>query len=523
VILHELAATEKLMRDPGSIGHFEEAMRLERDPVRRAAIGRDLAETLVFAGAWEHARELLDEAHVDAAGRDDALALRIETLRVGIATFDPRLVAGIDARLPQLRDAAERGGSAGRELSLLLASLTAVRGGAPQEVLGLVLRGLDDGHLLADSGADSWALPQGFGALVWIDEVERAARLAEDMVADGQRTGSRMGFVSGLAHRAWADVRRGNLIGAEADLRDALGGAIDHDLQLPLPATLWYGADAIVERPQLTEVAAIARVLEVPAGLAPTLTGALALEVRGRVRLVAGEVADGVADLRACGRTFAALRSENPNVSAWRSHIALALPAAESAEARALAAAELADARRVGTARGIGVALRAVGLLAGGEGGIATLREAVGVLESTSARLEHARALVELGAALRRANQRAAGRDPLRAGLEMAHECGATRLAERAATELAATGARPRRLRVVGRDTLTASEQRIARMAAEGLSNREIAQALFVTAKTVENHLGHIYLKFGVRGRGALAAALEQEQPAPSLPGTEAR
>jgi DNA-binding CsgD family transcriptional regulator len=96
----------------------------------------------------------------------------------------------------------------------------------------------------------------------------------------------------------------------------------------------------------------------------------------------------------------------------------------------------------------------------------------------------------------------------------MAHGCGATRLAERATIELAATGARPRRLRAVGRDALTPSEQRIARMAADGLSNREIAQALFVTAKTVENHLGHIYQKLGVDGRRALAGALEREQPA---------
>jgi DNA-binding CsgD family transcriptional regulator len=319
-----------------------------------------------------------------------------------------------------------------------------------------------------------------------------------------------------LAHRALAEVRRGNLVGAEADLRDALDCAIDHDLQLPVLVTLWHGADAIVERPELADLAAMVHDLEVPAGLAPTFTGAVALEVRGRVRLVGGAVAEGVADLRTCGQTLTALGCNNPNLSVWRSHVALALAGAQPDEARALAAAELADARRIGVPRGIGIALGTAGLLAaGGEDGIAMLRESVSVLECASSRLEHARALVELGAALRRTNQRAAARDQLRAGLELAHRCGATRLAERATTELAASGARPRRLRVVGRDALTPSEQRIARMAADGLSNREIAQALFVTGKTVENHLGHIYLKLGVGGRRALADALEREQPAP--------
>jgi DNA-binding CsgD family transcriptional regulator len=515
LLLHELAVAEKLLRDPSAIGHFEEAKRLEREPLRRAQIALDLAEMLAFSGDWERASGLLEAALPYASGRDETLALRIESVRAGIATFDPRLVADLDTRLPQLRAKAEEAGSAGRELSLLLGSLVAARGGSPEDVLRLVTRGFDDGRFLSDAGADSWALPQGLCALLWIDETERAARLANDVVANARRTGSQMGFVTGLAHRALSEVRRGNLVGAEADLRDALDGAINHDLQLPLPATLWYGADAIIERPELADLAAMAQALEVPAALAPTFTGAVALEVRGRVRLLAGEVAEGVADLRTCGQTLTALGFSNPNCFSWRSHIALALAGPQPSEARALAEAELADARRIGVARGIGVAVRTAGVLRGGDDGIAMLREAVSVLEPTSARLESARALVELGAALRRANQRAAARDPLRNGLEMARRCGATRLAERATTELAATGARPRRLRAVGRDALTPSEQRIARMAADGLINREIAQALFVTAKTVENHLGHIYLKLGVGGRRALAEALEREQPAP--------
>jgi len=101
----------------------------------------------------------------------------------------------------------------------------------------------------------------------------------------------------------------------------------------------------------------------------------------------------------------------------------------------------------------------------------------VEVLKASPARLEHTRALVELGGALRRANQRAAAREPLRAGLDLAHRCGATRLAERARSELAATGAKPRRDLSSGVEALTASERRVADMAATGMSNSQIAQA----------------------------------------------
>jgi DNA-binding CsgD family transcriptional regulator len=116
--------------------------------------------------------------------------------------------------------------------------------------------------------------------------------------------------------------------------------------------------------------------------------------------------------------------------------------------------------------------------------------------------------LIELGAALRRGGHRADAREPLALGLERAQRCGAATLAQRGLTELQATGARPRRLMVTGRDALTPSERRIATLAGEGRSNREIAQTLFVTTKTVETHLSHIYRKLDIAGRTHLAAAL---------------
>jgi DNA-binding CsgD family transcriptional regulator len=151
------------------------------------------------------------------------------------------------------------------------------------------------------------------------------------------------------------------------------------------------------------------------------------------------------------------------------------------------------------------VTLRNAGVVIGGSEGEALLREAVATLERAGVGLERARALVELGALLRRDNRRREARDLLRDGLDLAHRAGARSLADRAATELRATGAKPRRAPLTGVDSLTASERRVA---AQGLTNREIAQALFVTARTVEGHLTRTFQKLDLRSRDELTAAL---------------
>jgi DNA-binding CsgD family transcriptional regulator len=139
---------------------------------------------------------------------------------------------------------------------------------------------------------------------------------------------------------------------------------------------------------------------------------------------------------------------------------------------------------------------------------IGQLQEAVATLAGSGAELEHARALVDLGIARRHARRPVNARLPLRAGHELASRCGATVLADRAHQELLASGARPRRSSSSGPDALTPSERRVVELAASGRSNRAIAEALFVTEKTVEAHLGRAYPKLAVRSRHELQDAL---------------
>jgi DNA-binding CsgD family transcriptional regulator len=90
---------------------------------------------------------------------------------------------------------------------------------------------------------------------------------------------------------------------------------------------------------------------------------------------------------------------------------------------------------------------------------------------------------------------------------------GAGRLAQRAETELRATGARPRRVVLTGLESLTPSERRIAELASQDLTNREIAQLLFVTDRTVEGHLTSVFRKLRLDSRNELAAALATGTP----------
>jgi DNA-binding NarL/FixJ family response regulator len=136
------------------------------------------------------------------------------------------------------------------------------------------------------------------------------------------------------------------------------------------------------------------------------------------------------------------------------------------------------------------------------------LEESVGTLRDSPALLERAKSMTELGAAMRRAGHRIAARPLLAEALDLAAGCRARPIAERARAELRAAGGRPRRDHRRGVEALTPSELRVARMAADGQTNRQIAHGLYLTTKTVETHLAHAYAKLGISNRGELPNAL---------------
>ncbi len=506
-LLYELGRAEALARDPRAVGRLHQALQLSEEPRVRARIAIELFELLLYAGQWDAAIALVDGTLRELGGRDPDGAIRLETMRAGMEGYDPRLVERFDRDHGRLRALALRGGRAVRPLSVLLGVLAALRVDGIGEAAGLVQRGLDGGRLLADEGAETW-LPQALTALVSLDELDHAERLAREVLADGAGRGSVFGVSAGSSFLGWVHAQRGALRDAEAELRVGFGLAVEHGLTFALPSIFRYAIDVLPERPGLEDVAALVERIELPPAFEGTASGALLFDVRSRLRLLRGEVAEAIADLRRCGEIFDALHFTNPIISSWRSTLALALRATDPQEAARLVAEELDLARATGLPRPFGVALRAAGLLAGGERGIELLRDAVTALQRSPSRVEQARALTDLGGALRRAGRRAEAREPLREGLQLADHCGAERLAELAEQELRAAGAKPRRRAFSGAESLTASELRIAEMAASGLSNQQVAEALFVTSKTVENHLGRAYQKLGIHSRERLVDAL---------------
>jgi len=314
--------------------------------------------------------------------------------------------------------------------------------------------------------------------------------------------------VLGLScYRALHHLRIGNLADAEADARVAL----ETGPRLPgLHAAVALAAllGTLAERAEFEAAEAADERYRLAEQFPTTMQAGWLIAARGRLRLAERRPAAALGDLLAAGDLFARLRISTPTI-AWRSDAALAhLALGAKAEARALAAEEVTLARAFKGPRTLGVALRAAGLADGGRRGIELLRQAVRVLEGSGARLEHARATAELGAALRRAGQRADSREVLQVALDLAHRCGAIALTEQTRTELVAAGGRPRRLVLSGLDSLTPGERRVAQLAADGMSNREIAQNLFITTRTVEGHLTHAYEKLAITSRQQLPAAL---------------
>jgi len=230
---------------------------------------------------------------------------------------------------------------------------------------------------------------------------------------------------------------------------------------------------------------------------------------RGRLRIAQGRVAEGLEDIIAVGVLLTRSLVTSPGALPWRSEAALVhLALGDRDAAERLTAEELELAEAFGAPRALGIAKRGAGLVAGGDRGQALLREAVDDLARGEAKLERARALADLGAMLRRRNRRTEAREILREALDIAHRTRAAPIVRYAETELRATGARPRRVTLTGVDSLTASERRIAEYASDGLTNREIAQTLFITARTVEGHLTSVFRKLQLDSREQLGAAL---------------
>jgi DNA-binding CsgD family transcriptional regulator len=481
-----------------------------------------LGLALSRAQRFAEAVAVLDRAATSFATPDSDLALALEAAAVGAALNDP-LAAPSDAfRRETLLVRAAGEPSAPPEL-LAAAAFISVLTNQPAEVgADLATRALRAGGTAPPtSGIPPWfAFTTWFShaaiSLLWAERYAQVRPLLDASIAQARATGDSSRLAIGLATRGWLALRRGDPIAAEADARTALVAA---DLPAPTLYRLLNGGVLVKSLVDQGELDAAEQALapldsEAESG---SITASVLRLARGRLRVEQGRVAEGLEDFLTVGARLTSGSVTCPGFLPWRSDAALAhLALGEREPARRLADEELELARAFGTPRALGVAKRAAGVIAGGDRGASLIREAIEDFERGDARIERARALADLGALLRRRNRRTEARELLREALDAAHRLGAKALADQAETELRATGARPRRVVLTGVDSLTASERRIAELASQGLTNREIAQSLFITARTVEGHLTSVFRKLMLDSREELPAALAGGAPIPA-------
>ncbi len=503
-ILLRLGVAEWAAGEPTAIGHLEEALNEARDGPEIAAAAGPLANALIISDQADAAVPLLERAAARIRSTDPRLALRLDGAAALAGLMDDRTAPAALRAVDRLE--ASLGESADPPARVLVAIAHAAmrRGSPPDEALQLIER-----VLAREPSPRPNASASIIVTLLGLEAFGTLQQLCDDMLRAARRRSAVQELMGAASFLAWASYRRGELADAEAQAR----WAVEHATgiwAIDAPAHL---VEILVERDELDDAAAALGRMAPPL-TSHTVVVAAYLMARGQLRMAQGQGQEALQDFLACGERCERLGILD-GLYCWRSEAAIShAMLGNAAEARRLAQKAVEVARVFGRPRGLGVTLRAAGLAEGGERGLDLLDEAVAVLERSEAPVELARALTDHGAALRRAGQRMRARAQLERGLDLAHHLGARRIANQARSELIAAGAKPRRDAITGRDALTASELRVARLAAAGKTNREIAQTLFITTKTASAHLSRTYRKLDVTRRSQLADALVSQTPA---------
>ncbi|WP_210491481.1 LuxR family transcriptional regulator [Patulibacter sp. SYSU D01012] len=502
-LLLELGEIEGGTGNTEGLTHLTEALEgdLSGDDAARGHVARGMLLSLVDPPA------ALAEARAAAAlaASPDA-RLRTEGLLLDIAMYH---ASTVDLRQELLRPA-RRDPAAASPAELAHLAYQRAHEGAPRaEVLDLARRAQVDGRLLQVLSPDSSSY-QLVALALRISEAPEAARRVLDAGEElARRNGNRFSLMHVEHARAYWHLEYGSIAAGIAHGQSGL--AIANELGRRLAA--WTFVSALVElHVQAGDLAAAERVLAehpVPPELEDAVHAAFVLAGRGLLRLVGGEAEEAQALL---ARSVASLDRwgwkaplSTRRVLRWARALAAV---GRTDEALALLDAQEALARGAGTDGVVGVVLATRGRIVGGDEGEAQLRAALALLGPSALRLDEGWAQHALGALLRRRGARTEARAPLRRALEIGDVTGAGLLAGSAREELAATGARALRTALSGPASLTPSERRVADLAAAGLTNRQIAERLWITRKTVELHLGHTYDKLGIRSRTQLPEAL---------------
>jgi DNA-binding CsgD family transcriptional regulator len=505
-VLLELGVAESRATQPGAAEHLVEALRLSAEPVARARVAQELTVVYNLDGRFLESATVLEQAIDTLDDSEVALRFSLEAeagvLAVTGLTARRKLAGRMQAFRAQAQSLAGEPDAA--PVLAVIAEDLAETDGTVDDVVRYAELAFAEGRLLSREGA----VPAiGAAALVLADRPARAEAVMDAAIDDARSRGSIQALRVHLVSRALARLRGGSVADAEADARLSIELSPNEGSNPVRPLQIAWLVEALLEQGR---IGAAERTLAPSEPVAPDGDSMLLqplADIRARLLVHRGRLTEAYEQLTLQLRWQQAWGCRNPGWTSTRSLAALVSRRLDrQLEAHRLAEEDVEAARAFGAPRVIGIALRTLALVEAAPL-TETLAESVAVLERSESRLELARSLIELGSALRRNGARRAAREPLHRGLELAAGCGASLVGDHARAELLAAGARPRRPRITGRDALTPSEERVAAMAREGLSNRQIAQTLFLSPKTVEMHLGSIYRKLGIRGRRDLPEA----------------
>ena len=512
-VLFGLGQLETMQAPVSAAVHLGEALAGTADWPRRGEIAQALSESLALAGRFADAVDLL--ARTAAEAGDERAREPLEAALFNTARMDIGTRAATRPLLERVQARAARGEILDPQLHANLAIELAAAGEDRDQAAWNARQALTALPRLMSASAA--ALPETLSVLLFADYAAEARDAAGQWLQLTQEQGSEPAVATAMGFASLLRLYGGQVSEAVAFGQQGIAGTPNIWIST---ITSSFVVRALVERGELENARSLLASLGLTGDLIPTWPHNLVRHARGCLRAAVGDHPKAAEDLLKAGELAQQWGIPNPAILPWRSAAALSLAALGDRQAAGrLCAEEIALARGWGAGRALGIALHAGGLVARGADGAELVTEAVSVLRPAPAPLELARALIDLGAAQRRAGARTRARELLREGLDLAHALGGLALRDRARRELIIAGGRPRRDATRGRDALTPGELQVAQLAAAGLTNRQIAQRLFVTQRTVENHLTSSYAKLQISSRSALAAALGRSpDPAPAAP-----
>lgn len=494
------------------VAHLEQALDLMHDPVQKSRCLYSLGSTLYRFGRHSDAAMAFERSARLAEHTDPDLALEAEGAWIFASYYLDQVLSRAMVRLTELTENIDRQNlqSPGQRVILAIAGLRAVMSTPPvDDGAAMAVEAVRDGVLLQQPTFASAAVNLAILALVFSNRLEEASRVVDQVIAEARRRqhasiASEASFIQSIV-----DFARGDITDAWMNAQAAVDGI----------AGGWYGlapmargtlVHCLLERDDIVEAETVLKEAE----QIPLTTDSQGLwswihMARARLHAVRGDYQGALQAYLATGRTLSVFDAKNPAILRWRSGAGVAAKAlGDEAMAEELITEELRLAEEFKLPRVIGHALRARSGLLDRSARIVTLEAALEIHEQHGTPLDLSETLLDFGRALRQSGNRLESRAPLKRAMELAHRHGAFAIARCARDELLASGAKPRRAYATGLHGLTPTELRIAEMVAQGLTNREVGESLFLAKSTVAWHLRHVFQKLGVESRAELPAAL---------------